>query len=162
MLFIQWEEDTELFVFEFALLALRGDRDQGHPTAVLGKGWGKGQTAQRGKRVGLAFGNMALVGPRLSHAQCPVTHSHGGPPACYMGASPVCGEAEMLSSVDGGQLLRAVTIGTQMPQGPLRLPSIFLHSYQEKGKEANIQGRGALCICITSPTSQNIPTYRYF
>lgn len=85
MLFIQWEEDTKLFVFEFALLALRGDRDQGHPTAVLGKGWGKGQTAQRGKRVGLAFGNMALVGPRLSHAQCPVTHNHGGPPSLLHG-----------------------------------------------------------------------------
>lgn len=78
MLFIQWEEDTNLFVVEFALLDLRGDRDKGHPTSVLGKGWEKGLIAQRGKRVGLAFGNMALVGPWLSHAQCPVTYSHGG------------------------------------------------------------------------------------
>lgn len=78
MLFIQWEEDTNVFVFNFALLDLRGDRDKGHSTSVLGKGWGKGQIAQRGKRVGLAFGNMALVGPRLSRAQCPVSHSHGG------------------------------------------------------------------------------------
>lgn len=158
--------DTELptyvqFCFVWSEKRRRHGASHFHPGQEC---WGEGtESSERGERVGLAFGSMALMGPQLSRAQCSTVQSHEPPPACYIRAcscdiTPTSAWQDTLLSSMVGPHLRASPSRTQVPQDSISFLRFFVTHTREDERKQIFHVQVHFVICIISSISQNTPT----